>query len=152
MARLDEGVRGHLMTASGVALSLLLLRRIASNLPPDVRSLAASGLRLFVEAEFEMQDGIIAKLAQKTVEALINTIPDGEPVHTADTTRSVLRNFERTARARSERQAWHHQDRNARYRHHVRKLKAAMAHASRHLSPAQQTYLAQATQGITEDW
>lgn len=152
MALLDEAIGGELLTAGGLAVSVLVLKRFAPDLSPPLRSLAVSGLQLFAEAEFETQDGIIAKLAQRTVESLIKTIPSGASPQTGDATRTVVRNFERTARGRSRRHAWNDRDRNARYRHHVGRLKAAVEHASRNLSPAQQNYLTQAMHDIAEEW
>src|SRR6202042_1550577 len=69
------------------------------------------------------------------------------PRHAA---REIIDGFERSARARSERHGWHERDKRARYRHHVRKLKEAVAHASRDLTSEKRAYLAQASATISE--
>jgi hypothetical protein len=124
---------------------------------PGIGAFLVSGLELFAEAEFEMQDGIIAKLAEQTVEQLLQTMPahrgaagaDQGPSHAAH---EIMHRFEHTARARANRHGWHDRDRRARYLHHVRKLRQAVARASRDLAPEERAYLSQADAVVSEDW
>lgn len=153
MAAWEEGLGGSLITASALVAGAFVLRRLAPLIGPGIGPFALSGLRLFAEAEFEMQDGIIGKLAQQAVEQLLQAVPTGSAGQDAqDAARGIIHRFERAARVRSNRSGWHERDRRARYRHHVRKLRQAMAHASRDLSPEKQAYLAKAGTAISEDW
>ena len=152
MAWLEDAIGGNLLAASGLLAGAMLLKRVAPQLGPGARSLAINGLKLFAEAEFEMQDGIIGKLANEAVKHLLSTMPSGDPGEPGHPAQQIAKDFERLARARSSRPAWNARDRRARYRHHVRKFKAALAHASRSLPAAQQEYLRHAGAEIAEDW
>jgi hypothetical protein len=157
MAAWDEALGGSLVTASALVAGAFALRRVAPLLGPGIGSFLVSGLRIFAEAEFEMQDGIIGKLAEQAVEQLLRTMPAVAPAAGADhgsprEARAVMQRFERTARARSDRDGWHDRDKRARYRHHVRKLRQAVAHASRDLTPAKREYLSRVSGMISEDW
>jgi hypothetical protein len=77
---------------------------------------------------------------------------DGDPSSAQKEARRIVHDFERDARVRSERDAWNHRDMQARYRHHVSRLKRAIAKAARHLQPEQQTFLGHAGNAIAEDW
>ena len=151
MAAWDEALGGNLITASALVAGAFVLRRVAPLLGSGFGSLAVSGLQLFAEAEFEMQDGIIAKLAEQAVGQLLKTMPAGATDHEPRAARDIIHRFERTARARSNR-GWHERDKRARYRHHVKKFKQVVAHASRDLPPQKRAYLAQASAAISEDW
>jgi hypothetical protein len=149
----DEGLSGRLIAASALVGGAFLLQRLAPLMGPGARSFAMSGLQLFAEAEFEMQDGIIGKLAEQVVEELLQAVPArGADQHSHQAAREIVGRFERTARERSSRHGWHERDKRARYRHHVRKLRHAMAQASRHVSPEKQRYLSQASAALSEDW
>jgi hypothetical protein len=153
MAVWDERLSGSLITVSALVVGGFVLRRLAPIIGPGISAFALSGLQLFAEAEFEMQDGIIGELAKQTVDRLLAAVPDSgvshAPRHAA---REIIDGFEHSARARSERHGWHERDKRARYRHHVRKLKEAVAHASRDLTSEKRAYLAQASATISEDW
>ncbi len=153
MAVWDERLGAHLITASALVIGTLVLRRLAPLMGSGVGAFALSGLRLFAEAEFEIQDGIIGQLAKQTVEQLLATIPDSDVNHTSrHRAQEIIGRFERSARTRSNRDGWHERDKRARYRHHVRKLRQAVAHASAQLPAEKQAYLTQASAAINEDW
>jgi hypothetical protein len=165
MAAWDEALGGNLATASALVVGAFVLRRVAPLIAPGIGPFLVSGLRIFAEAEFEMQDGIIGKLAEQAVEQLLQTIPAPGPASGLDdgaahaqshapshAAREIVHRFERTARASSDGHGWHDRDKRARYRHHVRKLRQAVARASRDLSPEKQAYLSQASTVISEDW
>ena len=152
MALLEESLGGNLLTAAMLVTGAFLLNRLAPELPPDLRSIGLSGLKLFAEAEFEAQDGIITKLAENAVEALLQTMPLGRSPAGMEKASRIVRNFDQNARERSRRGSWHEADKKARYRHHVRRLKMAVADAERGMTAQQQEWMAQAIGGISEDW
>lgn len=153
MAILEEGVGGNVITMAALVAGVVLVRRTGPELPPNLRSLLESGLKLFAEAEFEARDGLISKLAETTVQALLQTMPDGKPEGSAnEAAQRIVGRYEQNARASSQRHGWHERDSRARYRHQMRKLKSSVAQASRELPPAQQAWLSQLGAGISEDW
>lgn len=153
MAMLEDGLGGSVIAMAALLSGALLVRRAAPDQKPNLRSLVASGLRLFAEAEFEAQDGVISTLAQRTVEALLQAMPQHPANGGAnDAARHIIGRYARAARARSQRQGWHERDSQARYRHHMRKLKAAVSRASRQLPPDQHAWLSQVGSDIREDW
>ena len=152
MATWNEGLGGNLITASVLAVGVLVLRQLAPRVGSGIGSWAVSGLQLFAEAEFEMQDGIISKLAEQAVGQLLKTMPVGGADQDPRHAREIMHRFEHKARAQSDRHGWHDRDKRARYRHHVRKLKQAVAQASRDLPPQQRAYLSQASATLSEDW
>jgi hypothetical protein len=147
MAWFEEIISGNLLAASGLVVGAYVLKRFAPELAPGLESVAVAGLKLFAEAEFEQDDGIIGKLAEHTVKALLQAMPSGKP----DAARDIVGKFERTARRRSARHAWNERDRRARYRHHVHRLKSTVARTSRELPADQQAYLRSAFNTIAED-
>jgi hypothetical protein len=152
MAVLDEALSRPLLVGTVLVAGTILLRRLP-DLPPNLRAAAISGLKLIAEAEFEMQDDLIGTLAEKAVEAILATMKIGKtPGEGEDAARRIIGNFEQAARARAHRHAWHQRDRNARYRHHVRKLRTAVARASHDLSAAERTYLSRLSAGMAEEW
>jgi hypothetical protein len=152
MAVWDERLGGSLITASALVVGTLVLRRLAPK-GSGIGAFALSALRLFAEAEFDMQDGIIGQLAKQTVEQLLVTIPDSGATHTSPhAAREIIGRFERSARTRSNRDGWHERDKRARYQHHVRKLRQAVAHASVELPAEKRAYLTQVSAAINEDW
>jgi hypothetical protein len=153
MAIWDEGLGGNLVIASAVVAGVFVLRRVAPLAGAGIGSLLVSGLELFAETEFEMQDGFIGKLAKQAVEQLLQTMPPAGADHgPSDRARAIMHRFERTARDRSNCHGWHDRDKRARYRHHVRKLRDAVAEASHGLAPEKQAYLSEASAVISEDW
>lgn len=157
MAAWEEGLGGNLVTASALVAGAFVLRRVTPLIAPGIGAFLVSGLQLFAEAEFEMQDGIIGKLAEQVVEQLLQTMTAPGPASAADhsppqAARDIVHRFERKARANSNHHGWHDRDKRARYRHHVGKLRQAVAQASRHLAPEKRAYLSQASAAISEDW
>lgn len=152
MAWLEDTFGSTLLPVSGLFVGALLLKRLTPGASLSLGSLALGGLKLFAEAEFEMQDGIISTLAENAVSELLATMPSGHPGELSAPAQKIIEKFEHAARTRSARHSWHDRDKHARYRHHVHKLKAAIAAASGTLPEAQQAYLRSASAEITEDW
>jgi hypothetical protein len=153
MAIWDEGLSGNLVVATGLVVATVLLKRVAPGMTPGLRSVAVSGLKLIAETEFEMQDGLITEIVESTVDALIEAIQsDGSERDPDNSARLLVDGFERAARTHSERRGWHERDKSARYRHHVRKLKEAVAQNSRRLSPEQHARLVRFSDEIAEAW
>ncbi|MBV9252408.1 MAG: hypothetical protein JO227_24575 [Acetobacteraceae bacterium] len=149
MALWAEEQGSKLLAAAALGAGALLLTRLM----PNLRSVAISGLKLFAEAEFGMEDGLIGGLAERAVDALLDSMQAPEPDAAVQANaRKIINRFERTARRRSQRKGWHERDRAARYHHHLRKLKAAIAKASRDLPEDQRQHLATISSGISEDW
>lgn len=149
MVWLEEGLSGNLLTAAALLTGTYLLTRVS----PDLGSLAASGVKLFVEAEFDMQDGLISQFASNAVDAMLEAMhANASPAHSASTAKRIIGEYQRTARRRSHHKGWNERDRRARYQHHVRKLKSAMQAAAHDLAPPQRALFAELSDTIAEDW
>ena len=153
MEFLDELPGGRLAVMMIAGAGALLVPKLAANLPPSLRTALESGVKLFVEAESEAQGAFIERLVEQTLSAVLASVAqpgtDEERRHAAA---AKIRHFEHRVRRRSARFGWSEEDRRARYRHHVRRLKRAIAAAAEQHPESAKPALAQVAGMIQEDW
>ncbi len=115
--------------AGAVAFGVIALAAPAliPGLRPELRPLLKSAAKLFVEAEFDADGGIIASLADATIDELIDTVTRSPPDQRDRRIEHSVRRFARRARARSTRMGRDDRDRQTRYGRHVRIMRDRLA-------------------------
>ncbi len=88
-------------------------------LRPELRPLLKSAAKLFVEAEFDADGGVIASLADATIDDLIDAVTKCPPDQRERRIEHSVRRFARRAKARSTRMGRDDRDRQTRYGRHV---------------------------------
>jgi len=142
---------------AGVALTaaaaMLLLPRLAPNLAGPMRSIAKTGLTLFLESETELDGELIESLVDTTMKELGSVLSsrgtEAEKQHAAH---AAIRRFKHKARSRAHRWGWDEADRSARYDRHMRKLHRAIAHKRDQSSGQAAQTLDKVADTIMEDW
>ncbi len=153
MAMLENALEGNVAALAAAGAATLVLPVIFPRLVSPLRGLLKSGVILFLESEAEAEGGIIGRLAETTVQALLETVT----AHTSRDTRqqegeATVQQFEATARARAQRYGWNDADAAARYRRHVAHFRRAVAKAQADASPRRRELLGHVADVLNEDW
>jgi hypothetical protein len=136
-----------------VGAAALVLPRLFPSLAPPLRAVTKAGLTLFLEAETEMEGGLIDGLVSQTVDALLGTLDaPATPAQRKQAAHRTMRRFEAAARGRSKRWGRDHDDRVRRYQRHLAHLRRALAKAQQARPPADRQLLGDAVSVIAEDW
>jgi hypothetical protein len=147
MALWDEVLEGNLIGIAVLGGAAVVAGRMA----PSLRPALESAVELFVESEFELRDGFLKELVDATVDALFEALDGPAPdAQKREQARNVIEKFEKKAKTSAHRHGWNGRDRAARYRHHIRKLKAAISHRALELRPGQLGYVLQLGDSISE--
>ncbi|MDA8247557.1 MAG: hypothetical protein M0Z28_00105 [Rhodospirillales bacterium] len=150
---LENALEGNVALLAAAGAATLVLPAVLPHLAPPLRAAVKSGLSLFIEAEAEAEGGIMGRLAETTVQAVLDNVGgSGSREHRQAAAQDAVRRFEATARARAQRYGWNEADSAARYRSHVAHFRRALAKA-RHQAPARQReLLTHAGEVLSEDW
>lgn len=150
---LEETLGGNIVTVVALGAAALLLPRLFPSLARPLRAVAKTGLTLFVEAETEMEGGLIDGLVGQTIDALLGTLDAPGTVEQRKlAARKTMHRFEAAARGRAKRWGRDHDDRACRYNRHLTHLRRALAKAERQRPPAQRELIGDAVSVIAEDW
>jgi hypothetical protein len=130
MALVEDVLGGGTGVAVAVGAAALVLPAVAPHLSPPVRSVLRAGLTLFLEAESDAEGRIIKGLADHAVRSALAALSGpGTKEKREHAARAAVQHFSRRAHARAHRYASSEQDRDARYRRHVRGMHRALASA-----------------------
>jgi hypothetical protein len=153
MAAWEELLEGNVALLAAAGAVTLVLPAVLPHLAPPLRGAVKSGLTLFLESEAEAEGGIMGKLAESTVEAVLDTLSgSGSRERRQEAAQQKVRQFEATARQRSCRHAWNDADAAARYRRHVAHFRRALAQAQAEEPAQRRTMLNHAADALSEDW
>jgi len=153
MAFLEDALKGNVVVIAVAGAAALALPALLPNLAPPLRSMLKLGAGLFFETEAEMEADFIETLVQNTMQGVLAAL--GGPGTETDRRRAAraqVEHFEARTRARASRFGWNEQDREARYRRHVAKLKQAVADARRERPKSARPLLDHVSGTISEDW
>lgn len=150
---LEKALEGNVAALAAAGAATLVLPVLLPQLGPPLRAVLKSGLTLFLESEAEAEGGVMGRIAESTVTALLDTISgSGTREHRQVLAQETVQRFEATARARSRRHAWNDADAAARYRRHVAHFRRALAKAQKDAPALRREMLDHATQVLAEDW
>lgn len=153
MAMLENALEGNVAMLAAAGAATLVLPVILPHLAPPLRSALKSGLTLFLESEAEAEGGVMGRLAESTVKAVLDTVSGTGPrEHRQVVAQEAVQRFEAKARSRSKRYAWNDEDAAARYRRHVAHFRRALAKAQEGASARRREMLDHAAQVLAEDW
>lgn len=153
MVLIGDTLPGKVITAVGISLAALALPALFPGLAPPLRSALQSGAKLFLEAEFEAEGGLIDKLVSETIDALLGTAADaGTPEERRKAARRAARRFEHRARARARHWGADDHDQRRRYRRHVAHLHRAVAAVAKNRPEPERDLLEDVVEGVPEAW
>lgn len=150
---LEDAIGGRIVTVVAVGAAALLLPRLFPSFAAPLRAITKTGLTLFLEAETEMEGGLIDGLVGQTVDVLLGTLDGpGTAEQRKQAARRTMRSFEAAARGRSKRWGRDHDDRVRRYHRHLAHLRRALTKAELTRPAAERELIGDAVSVIAEDW
>jgi hypothetical protein len=153
MAMLEDALEGNVVMLAAAGATTLVLPIVLPQLAPPLRGAIKFAITLFLESEAEAEGGLMGKLAESTVKALLDTLAvPGSGEQRRRAAHATIRRFEATARARSKRYAASEADAARRYRRHVAHLRRALAQAQQGETARRRELLNDAAGVLSEDW
>jgi hypothetical protein len=134
MALVGDILKGNLLTIAAVGATAVVLPKVLPGLSPPLRSAIKGGVSLFLESEAEAEGGIIGRLAQDALEAVLASLSGpGSAEERHQAAQAAVEDFKRTARTRARRYGRDEDGRLVRYERHVAALRHGLERArSRH--------------------
>jgi hypothetical protein len=127
MAFIEDIFKGNLAVAAAMGAAALVLPKLLPGLSPPMRSAIKSGLSLFAESESEAEAGIVNRLADNALNAVLKQFfGPGTADDRQEPAGSTIEEFRETAHARARRYGRDDDDRAARYGRHIEALRRAM--------------------------
>lgn len=143
MALIEDVLASPISKIVAVGVTALVLPRVLPELPPGLRSVVRSGLKLLAEAESDAEGGFIDKLVAGAVQDLLASLSDAASDEERQRiTASAMHRFQETAHRRARRYGHDEGDRQARYDRHTARLKHALSKAQHGRSQWDQDVLA----------
>ena len=153
MALLEDLLESNLGIMAVVGTAAIVLPKVFPDLSPPIRSAIKSGLQLYLESESEAEGGFIGKMVDATMQHLLDNLSKpGTDQERRQAVQQTIQRFQHRARTRAHRYGWSDEDRRARYRRQIRRLKQALAVAQQGRDQHEREILGHVYDGITEDW
>jgi len=132
MALIEDVLTSNIAKVAAVGAAAVVLPRVAPALPAPLRGVVKSGLKLFIESESDAEGGIVAKLADTTMQEVLGSLsgPGTEEERQAHAQAAIQR-FQDKAHHRAARYGRNNHDRDARYNRHMAALRHALAEAQK---------------------
>ena len=150
---LENALEGNVIALAATGAAALVLPVLFPRLASPLRAVVKSGATLFLEAETEAEGGLIGRVADAAVKALLDSVaaPGGREQRQLGA-QAAVRRFEATARARAQRFGWNEEDAAARYRRHVAHFRRALATAQESQPARRREMLNNVAGTLSEDW
>ena len=151
VALVEDLLKGNLLTVAALGATAIVLPKVLPNLSPSLRSAIQGSVSLFLESESEAEGGIIVRLANETLEAVLASLSGpGSAAERHQAAEAAGEDFKRTAHARARRYGRNESGRSARYKRHIAALHRRLERARSDHTGAKATTLANLSASLAD--
>jgi len=123
MAIVEDLAKGNRIPLLGIGLLVIMVPFAFPSLRPAWAGMIKTGAKLYLEAEGDVDDAIMDRLAQNAVDLISDAIAGHPSEERSKAVAGIVDNYRKKARARADRHGRDEHGRKARYHRHLSRLR-----------------------------